>query len=346
MRIQSSQVEMQVETTDYFEVNVQSSMEFRSMLLGMAKPTENVEDAEVRPVKEGEEVNQTFSVSNYEEDLTAFERVTKEILELILARFLGLDETTKLYPKEQEPQKPQKGNQEFDLSEKFVVQRDFKFERTIEYIKKDTIDFSSKAIIKTDDKDIELDLNISYSKEFQEKHKESIEFSEVAFMDPLVINYGGSSNAFDNVSEEMTFMFDLDANGEEEELPLLKDGNGFLALDKNGNGEIDDGNELFGPQTNNGFDELRQYDSDGNNWIDENDEIFSDLKIWTKNDKGEDQLIGLGQSGVGALYLNDISSSFTHNTSVEESIAHLKSTSIFVNEDGTAGLLTAMDFIA
>lgn len=340
MKIQSSQVEMEVETQNYFEVNVQSSFEFKSMLLGVAKETENPEDANIEPIKEGSLIDQMFSVKNYEEDLSPFEQISKQILELILERFMGVG-NVKMHP--QEAAEKQYSDEPL---KKLVVKREFNFERTIEYTKKDSIEFSSKAIIKTEDKDIEVDLNLSYSKEFYEKHQESLHFEEIAFLDPLVINFAGTANALDNVSEDMTFMFDLDGDGVEDELPLLKGGNGFLALDKNGNGKIDDGTELFGPQTNNGFDELSAYDTDGNNWIDENDDIFSDLRIWSKNDQGEDELIGLGQSGVGALYLSDISSDFTHNTSVDTSIAHLKSTSIFLKEDGTAGLLTSLDFIA
>lgn len=130
------------------------------------------------------------------------------------------------------------------------------------------------------------------------------------------------------------------------DLPALKKGNGFLVLDKNHNGEIDNGSELFGPSTNNGFEELRAYDSDGNNWIDENDPIFNDLLIWSKNETGEDTLIGLGQAGIGALYLNEVKSAFTYNKSVNESMAQLKSSSIFLREDGTAGVLSSLDFIA
>ena len=346
MKIESSEVQMQVETTNYFEVNVESSLDFKQTLLGIAKADENPETADLKPADENDvAVNQAFSVKNNECDLETFELITKQIIELLLARFLGMDEIMKLHPKNNE-QATNTKDKVLEVDEKFVVKNEFKFERTIEYTKKDTMDFSSKAIIKTADKDIEVDLNLSYSKEFYEKHSEKLEFSEVAFLDPLVLNYDGSANALDNIDEEMTFMFDLNGDGQEEELPLLKSGNGFLALDKNGNGQIDDGMELFGPQTNNGFDELRDYDSDGNNWIDENDEIFNDLRIWSKNADGQDELVALGQAGIGALYLSDIASDLTYNTSVNESIAHLKSTSIFLKEDGTAGLLSSMDFIA
>jgi hypothetical protein len=44
-------------------------------------------------------------------------------------------------------------------------------------------------------------------------------------------------------------------------------------------GRVNDGRELFGPITGDGFAELAAYDDDGNNWIDENDGIYDNLSI-------------------------------------------------------------------
>jgi hypothetical protein len=44
-------------------------------------------------------------------------------------------------------------------------------------------------------------------------------------------------------------------------------------------GRVNDGRELFGPRTGDGFAELAAYDDDGNNWIDENDGIHDNLSI-------------------------------------------------------------------
>ncbi|MDI6602302.1 MAG: hypothetical protein QME46_11105 [Thermoanaerobacteraceae bacterium] len=38
--------------------------------------------------------------------------------------------------------------------------------------------------------------------------------------------------------------------------------------------------------TGNGFQELMQFDDDSNSWIDENDDIFDKLRIWTKDSDG------------------------------------------------------------
>ena len=340
MKIQSSDVQMQAHTTNELEVKVQSSFEFKQTLLGLvSKETE--EPVPVKEVHEVDEVAQTHAKIQ-DEYKTIQDEIARLMLELILIHFLGVDpKKAKIQALEEYPEEKPKMQ-----DTKMVVQTDFKFERSIEYTKKDTIDFSTKAVIETEDKEIELDLNVAYTQEFYEKHEERLSFSEVSFIDPLVIQYGTSSTALDFLDKEMNFTFDIDADGKEDEIASLKEGNGFLALDKNSNGKIDDGMELFGPGTSDGFEELRAYDSDANGWIDERDPIFTDLRIWSKNAQGEEQLFALGESDIGAIYLSDISTSMDINKNVVDPIAHLKSTSFFVREDGTAGLLSSLDFVS
>ncbi len=84
---------------------------------------------------------------------------------------------------------------------------------------------------------------------------------------------------------------------------LLKSGSGFLGLDSNNNGRIDNGKELFGTQSGDGFADLARYDSDGNGWIDEGDPVYARLKVWLKDASGADKVISLADAGVGAIYL-------------------------------------------
>ena len=47
-----------------------------------------------------------------------------------------------------------------------------------------------------------------------------------------------------------------------------------------------------------------------NQFIDEADSIYSRLRIWLMNEDGSRQLVGLGEKGVGAIYLGHVTSPF------------------------------------
>jgi hypothetical protein len=76
--------------------------------------------------------------------------------------------------------------------------------------------------------------------------------------------------------------FDLNADGIKDQTSWLDSNDGFLVLDRNGNGTIDDGRELFGDQhgADNGFKELAKFDENGDGVIDNKDSVFSKLKVW------------------------------------------------------------------
>ncbi|MDI6714408.1 MAG: hypothetical protein QMD43_05210 [Thermodesulfovibrio sp.] len=111
----------------------------------------------------------------------------------------------------------------------------------------------------------------------------------------------------------------------------------FLVYDRNNDGIINDGKELFGPTTGNGFAELSSYDDDGNGWIDESDSVFSKLKIWTKNEEDRDILFSLKDKKIGAVYLNSINSIFHIKNMNNEEIAKIRKMSVFLYEDGNTG---------
>ncbi len=116
--------------------------------------------------------------------------------------------------------------------------------------------------------------------------KANVSTARVTRYDPLILDLDG--DGFNIEAKKNGTNFDLDKNGFAEKINWTKR-DGFLCLDLNGNGTIDNGGELFGDKTlladgtaaKNGFEALAQYDSNGDGIIDENDEIFSSLRVWT-----------------------------------------------------------------
>ncbi|MBW7957515.1 MAG: hypothetical protein H3C68_06430 [Deltaproteobacteria bacterium] len=160
-------------------------------------------------------------------------------------------------------------------------------------------------------------------------------------VDPLVINYGGK--AADLTS--MRFSFDLDADGNQELIPFAGPGSGFLALDKNDDGIVNDGSELFGPMTGHGFKELSKYDFDGNNWIDEADPVFKDLRVWTKDAPGNDTFLSLSELGIGAVYLGYAEGDFDVRDQGNNALGQVRRTGLFLAENLTPGTVQQIDLI-
>lgn len=115
--------------------------------------------------------------------------------------------------------------------------------------------------------------------------------------DPVTLDLNGNGR----IDLARTRTFDLAGQGDAGEIPFVSDGDAFLALDRNDNGRIDSGGELFGDQHGaaNGFDELATFDSNGDGRIDANDSIFGHLRLLGDfNGDGADELERLSDSGV------------------------------------------------
>ncbi len=201
---------------------------------------------------------------------------------------------------------------------------------------KEAVHFSAAGTVTTaDGREIAFETQLEMSRETFEEM--SVEFrAGDALIDPLALNLDGAGV---RLTEEK-YDFDLDADGTEEKISFLKQGSGFLVLDKNKNGIVDDGGELFGPSTNNGFLELKAHDGDGNEWIDESDAIFYDLKLWTKDAEGTDHLAGLKAHDIGALYLG------SSGTEFDLGEGQLRETGIYLNESGGTGFIQEVDLKA
>lgn len=198
---------------------------------------------------------------------------------------------------------------------------------------------ASGEIITADGKRVKFGVALQMHREFHQEVSVSFRAGDAVRKDPLVINFDGTAAQL----SDMKFDFDIDADGKLDRISFVGPGSGFLVLDKNGNGRIDDGSELFGAKTGNGFAELAAYDSDGNGWIDENDSIFHELRTWTKDADGTDRLSTLAERGIGALYLGHAATPFDLKDNQNRQHGQILSTGIYLSENGGAGTIQQLD---
>lgn len=121
--------------------------------------------------------------------------------------------------------------------------------------------------------------------------------------DPLVLDLAG--NGFSTRGLDNAVRFDLDADGRMDRISAPSGDDALLALDRNGNGRIDDGRELFGDQNGaaNGFAELGKYDDNGDGRIDLQDAVFERLRLLRFDAEGHQHSQSLSQAGVAAIEL-------------------------------------------
>ncbi len=212
--------------------------------------------------------------------------------------------------------------------------------KVTEYLaEREQLRFSASGSVQTADGKT-IDLKLGFAMSYQQLQLSERITRESALKDPLVINL---EKQFADL-QDTRFEFDIDSDGTKDSLANLSQGSYFLALDKNNNQEIDNGSELFGAQSGNGFAELAQYDEDGNSFIDEGDSIYAKLSVW----RPETGLMAIADVGVGAIYLHPVETQFQNigNNSEGESQGVLRSSSIYLKEDGTAGTVQQLDLRA
>ncbi|HPC03792.1 MAG TPA: hypothetical protein PKY58_03890 [Syntrophales bacterium] len=200
--------------------------------------------------------------------------------------------------------------------------------------------FTASGVIRTaDGGEIRFSLALEMSRYRYEESSTTLRLGDAARMDPLVINFGG--NAADLA--DVRFSFDLDGDGSGESIASLGSGSGYLVIDRDGDGMATDGGELFGPRTGRGFAELAAFDDDGNGWIDGNDGIYDELKVWIGAGSGETGLTSLAGAGVGALSLANLDTPFDVKDRSNALLGSVRSTGIYVGNEGAAGTVQQID---
>ncbi|MBO4497858.1 MAG: hypothetical protein J5739_06605 [Lachnospiraceae bacterium] len=199
--------------------------------------------------------------------------------------------------------------------------------------------FASTGLALTEDgRKISFGVEFSMARNFSQKF-ESITSENIILTDPLIINIDSKYAGLTDVK----FKFDLDNDGVKDDISFAAEGSGFLALDKDGNGMIDNGSELFGTKSGDGFKDLAAYDEDGNSWIDENDAVYSKLRVWTKDSEGNDKLLDLKEANVGAIYLGSASTEFSIKNDQNALQGAVRKTGIYLKETGEVGTLQHVD---
>ncbi|WP_434428578.1 calcium-binding protein [Xylella fastidiosa] len=131
--------------------------------------------------------------------------------------------------------------------------------------------------------------------------------------DPLVLDLDG--DGIETLAAGKHILFDHDGDGITHASGWVKSDDGLLVLDRNGNGRIDNGSELFGADTvlsnghtaASGFDALRDLDSNGDGLFSAADARFTDVRVWRDlNQDGQSQaneLFTLSNLGIASITL-------------------------------------------
>ncbi|MDD2761116.1 MAG: hypothetical protein PHH11_12585, partial [Methylomonas sp.] len=95
-----------------------------------------------------------------------------------------------------------------------------------------------------------------------------------------------------------------------------------------------------------GFTELAAYDEDNNQFIDEADPIYQQLRIWLRQPDGSEQLVALGEKNVGAIYLGHVSTPFQLKAEDNKSLGEIASSGVYLTEQGGVGTVQQINFTA
>jgi hypothetical protein len=178
--------------------------------------------------------------------------------------------------------------------------------------------------------------------------KRATQFVQVS--DPLALDL--DSDGIETVSADSGITFDFDGDGLKTGTGWVKGDDGFLVLDRNGNGSIDNGNELFGVDTvkdngqkaSNGFDALRDLDGNADGVFDAQDEQFANVRVWQDlNQDGVAQayeLKSLAEHDITAINLGSTATNQNSNGNLISAVG------TFVRGDGSEGSVNGNQSLA
>ena len=164
-------------------------------------------------------------------------------------------------------------------------------------------------------------------------------------VDPLIFDLGGDGIKTTSLDRSRTY-FDLDSNGFAERTAWVDASDRLLVLDRNNDGQITSGQELFGDQTllangvraASGFEALKEFDANRDGRIDIKDEVYAKLRIWRDlNSDGisqAEELKGLSDYNIASISLSSTSS---NASDVMNNIQ--RRVGSFIKTDGSGGVI-------
>jgi hypothetical protein len=161
----------------------------------------------------------------------------------------------------------------------------------------------------------------------------------VGTVDPLMITLPDGGGRLNGASVS----FNLQGTGQKVALPFMS-GGGWLVWDKNHDGKISDGSQLFGPQSGDGFNDLAALDSNHDGVIDAGDPVYADLKVWTGVDsQGNDQLTSLAALHIGAILLPSVATPFSLRDTQNRTQGEVSRSGVYLTDNGQAGCVSQID---
>jgi hypothetical protein len=163
--------------------------------------------------------------------------------------------------------------------------------------------------------------------------------------DPLVLDLNGNGIETAGINTAAPILFDNNGDGVKTATGWVSANDGMLVWDRNGNGVIDSGRELFGDATmksdgtlaSDGFNALADLDANHDGIVNALDADFANLRVW--RDLNQD-----GVSDAGEVFTLDsfqIAGINVGNTAANTALGNgntLNETGSFVRTDGTTGM--------
>lgn len=160
--------------------------------------------------------------------------------------------------------------------------------------------------------------------------------------DPIVFDLDGDGIELTDVNNGVRF--DITGTGKSVQTAWVRGGDALLAWDRNGNGQIDSGLELFGDQrgSTNGFEELRKLDTNDDGFIGPEDTYFKELVLWRDNGDGissQEELFTLPQLGIERIAVN-----YKNTNVIADGGNTITQKSFFIRSDQTVGRVADVRF--